>query len=31
MGVKINFNTIMKNYGADPEIGFLKKLILQPF
>ena len=29
-GIKMNLRIIMKKYGADPEIGFLKKSFSKP-
>ena len=31
MGVKMNLGRIKKNLAADPEIGFLTKLISKPY
>ena len=31
MSVKINLSIITKNQAADPEIGFLTKLISKPY
>ena len=31
MGVKMNLGMIMKNYAADPEIGFITKSISKPY
>ena len=31
MGVKMNLRIITKNHQADPEIGFLTKLISKPY
>ena len=31
MGVKMNIGMIMKNYAADPEIGFITKSISKPY
>ena len=31
MGVKMNLSKITKNHAGDPEIGFLKKSISNPY